>query len=190
MVNKSLSLSSSQTTEPFMGNKLTSLVMMGFIGLANVGCSVAMALNGHQEPVFDAFEVGSSRKQVEIQLGTPVSSKMLEEGKKEDTYKYEMGNSPNGARATLYFYYDLATIGLAEPIFSLIEVFQGHDEYSYVVYSSDDRVEAISGYRPPPLSPEMKAAQEAQEQYKKRPATSNLSTAPAPSPDTSPPTSP
>jgi hypothetical protein len=149
-----------------------------------------MALNGHQEPIFDAFEVGSSRKQVEIQLGTPVSSKMLEEGKKEDTYKYEMGNSPNGARATAYFYYDLLTFGLAEPILSLIEVFQGHDEYSYVVYSPDDRVMVINGYRPPPPSPEMKAAIEAQEQYKKRPATSDLSTTPASSSTASPPTSP
>ena len=172
-----------------MSNKLTSIVI-GFIGLANMGCSVAMALNGHQEPSFEAFDVGSSRKQVEIQLGTPVSSKMLEEGKKEDTYKYEIGNSPNGARATLYFYYDLATIGLAEPIFSLIEVFQGHDEYSYVTYSPDDRVVAISGYSPPPLSQEMKAAQEAQEQYKKKPATSDLSTAPASLPNASPPPSP
>ncbi|NOS82288.1 MAG: hypothetical protein HOP32_11980 [Nitrospira sp.] len=172
-----------------MNNKLASIAI-GFIGLLNMGCSIAMALNGHQEPAFDAFEVGSSRKQVEIQLGTPVSSKMLKDGTKEDTYKYEIGNSPNGARATLYFYYDLATIGLAEPIFSLIELFQGHDEYSYVVYNHDDRVMAISGYRPPPISPEIKAAQEAQEQYKKKPATSDFSNTPAPSPDASPPTSP
>jgi hypothetical protein len=149
-----------------------------------------MALNGHPEPNFDAFEVGSSRKQAEIQLGIPVSSKLLEEGKKEDTYKYEIGNSPNGARATLYFYYDLLTIGLAEPILSLIEVFQGHEEYSYITYSSDDRVVAINGYRPPPLSPEMKAAQEAQEQYKKKSVTNDPSTTPASSPNASPPTSP
>ncbi len=172
-----------------MSNKLTSIVI-GLIGLANVGCSVAMALNGHQEPNFDAFEVGSSRKQVEIQLGIPISTKMLEEGKKEDTYKYEMGNSPNGARATAYFYYDLATIGLAEPIFSLIEIFQGHDEYSYITYSLDDRVVAISGYRPPPLSPEVKASIEAQEQYKKKSATSDLATPPASSSSASSPTSP
>ena len=67
-----------------MSNKLTP-ILIGFIGLANVGCSIAMALNGNQEPIFDAFEVGSSRKQVEIQLGTPVSSKMLEGGGKKKT---------------------------------------------------------------------------------------------------------
>jgi hypothetical protein len=133
------------------------------------GCSVAMALHGHQEPNFEAFELGSTRKQVEIQLGTPLSTASLTDGTKEDTYKYEMGNSPNGARATLYFYYDLATIGLAEPIFSLVELFQGHDEETKVVYSSDDRVLDIKGFTPAPLSPELKAALEAQEQHTKRP---------------------
>ncbi|MEP6887427.1 MAG: hypothetical protein ABI945_03805 [Nitrospirales bacterium] len=139
------------------------------------GCSVAMALHGHQEPNFEAFETGSTRKQVEIQLGTPVSSKTLGDGKKEDTYLYEIGNSPNGARGTLYFYYDLATIGLAEPIFTLIELFQGHKEESQIVYTPDDRVLEILGYKPPTPSAELKSAQQAQDQYKQRPATSATS---------------
>jgi len=49
------------------------------------GCSVAMALSGTPEPNFEAFEVGSSRKQVEIQLGSPIASQQLDGGKKEDT---------------------------------------------------------------------------------------------------------
>jgi hypothetical protein len=135
------------------------------------GCSIAMALHGNPEPNFEAFEVGSTRKQVEIQLGTPASTTSLTDGTKEDTYKYEMGNSPNGARATLYFYYDLFTIGLAEVIFTPIELFQGHDEETKIVYSSDDRVLDIKGYTPAPPSPELKAALEAQAQHTKRPAT-------------------
>ena len=135
------------------------------------GCSIAMALHGKQEPNFEAFEVGSPRKQVEIQLGTPVSTKSTEDGGKEDTYQFELGNSPNGARATLYFYYDLATIGLAEPIFSLIEVFQGHTEESRITYDAEDRVVSIQGYTPPQAAPTLKAAMEAQEQYKKKPVT-------------------
>jgi hypothetical protein len=145
-----------------------------YAGLASVlmlsGCSVAMALHGQQEPNFDAFEIGSPRKQVEIQLGTPSSSISRTDGTKEDTYQYEMGNSPNGARATLYFYYDVFTIGLAEVIFTPIELFQGHDEVTKIVYSQDDRVLDIKGYIPPPPSPEMKAALEAQGQHTKRPA--------------------
>jgi hypothetical protein len=142
------------------------------------GCSVAMALHGHQEPNFEAFEVGSTRKQVEIQLGTPLSTTSLTDGTKEDIYKYEMGNSPNGARATLYFYYDFFTIGLAEVIFTPIELFQGHDEETKIVYNSDDRVLDIKGYTPAPPSPELKAASEAQEQHTKRPV-SEPSSAPA-----------
>jgi hypothetical protein len=137
------------------------------------GCSVAMALHGKQEPNFEAFEEGSSRKQVEIQLGTPVFEKVLGDAKKEDTYQYEIGNSPNGARATLYFYYDLATIGLAEPIFSLIELFQGHKEESRIIYDAQDRVISIQGYKPLQPAPELKAAMEEQAKYKKTPVISH-----------------
>ncbi len=45
-----------------------------YVLLALAGCSVAMALHGTPEPNFKAFEVGSSRQQVEIQLGKPVAS--------------------------------------------------------------------------------------------------------------------
>jgi hypothetical protein len=134
--------------------------------LTQAGCSIAMALNGNIQPNFEAFDVGSTRKQVEIQLGTPLSSKSLPDGNREDTYKYQMGNSPNGARATLYFYYDLVTFGLAEPVFSLIEVLQGHDEESVIIYDQDDRVLEIQGYRPPEPSPELKAARQEQEKHR------------------------
>ena len=147
----------------------------GFLALYFViacsGCSIAMALHGSPEPNFDAFEVGSTRKQVEMQLGTPISSKLLEDGKKEDTYTYEIGNSPNGGRAAVNLYVDLYTIGLAEPILTVIELLQGHKEESRVLYDTEDRVLEVHGYTPPPPSPAMKAAQEAQEQYKKRPET-------------------
>jgi hypothetical protein len=102
-----------------------------YFSIACSGCSIAMALYGNPEPNFDAFEVGSTRKQVEIQLGTPISSK-LEDGKKEDAYKYEIGNSPNGGRAAVNFYVDLYTIGLDEPILTVIELLQGHKEESQI----------------------------------------------------------
>src|SRR5881409_1809001 len=85
-----------------------------YVLLALAGCSVAMALHGTPEPNFKAFEVGSSRQQVEIQLGKPVSSEQLGEGKKKDTYRFELGNSPNGHRAKMNLYIDLATFGLWE----------------------------------------------------------------------------
>ena len=150
-------------------NIVVPLVLYSSLALS--GCSIAMALNGHPEPNFEAFEVGSTRKQVEIQLGIPVSSVARSDGQREDTYRYEMENSPNGARATLYFYYDSVFLGLSDPVFTMIEAFQGHKEESRIVYSVDEWVVEIQGYRPPPPSPELKAAREAQEQYTKRPST-------------------
>ncbi len=65
-----------------MKSALVGLATGGYMLLAFAGCSVAMALHGTPEPNFKAFEVGSSRQQVEIQLGKPVASQPLGEGKK------------------------------------------------------------------------------------------------------------
>lgn len=149
-------------------NVRTSLAL--YLMLTLSGCSIAMAMSGNPEPNFDAFDVGSTRKQVEIQLGTPASSRPLENGNREDIYRYQMGNSPNGARAWMNFYIDLGTIFLWEVPGTIIEAMQGREEESQIVYGADDRVIKVKGYRPPPPSVELKAAREAQEQYKMRPA--------------------
>lgn len=129
-------------------------------------CSVAMAMSGNPEPQFDAFEVGSSRKQVELQLGSPAGSRVLESGKKEDTYKYQVGNSPNGHRALMNLYLDLATLMLWEFPGTIVEAMMGENEESRIVYGPDDRVLEIHGYRPPSPSPELEAARKAQDQHR------------------------
>jgi hypothetical protein len=148
------------------------------------GCSVAMALSGKQEPNFEAVQAGSTRQQVEVQLGHPVSEKTLADGNKEVTYKYEMGNSPNGGRATVNFYIDLATLLLAEVILTPIELFQGHDEESQVTYDSRDRVVRITGYNPTPTSETERAARQEQDKYIKKPETESVSTQPRYHPST------
>lgn len=125
------------------------LLAVALSALMLTGCSVAMALNGHPEPNFDAFEVGSSRKQVETQLGTPISTTKLESGKQQDTYKYETGNAPNGHRAIMNLYIDLVTLGLWELPGTIIEAMMGEDHETTILYSADDRVLEIKGYRPP-----------------------------------------
>jgi curli production assembly/transport component CsgG len=131
------------------------------------GCSIAMALHGHPEPNFDNIQVGATNQEVEFEFGTPASNRQLENGNIEETFKYEMANSPNPGRATMYGYIDLATIGLAEPILTLIELFQGHDEETTVVFNSDNRVVDITGYKPPPPSPALITAEESQRKYTK-----------------------
>jgi hypothetical protein len=92
-----------------------------------------------------------------------VATKVLPDGNREDAYQYELGNTPNGTRAMLYFYYDLFSLGMTELVFTAVEAFQGHDEFSYITYDRTvDRVVAIAGYRTPPVSPVLKAAQEGQ----------------------------
>lgn len=131
------------------------------------GCSIAMALHGHPEPNFDIIKIGATNEDVELEFGKPSFSRELESGRREDTYKYEMANSPNPGRATMYGYIDFATIGLAEPILTLIEWFQGHDEETTVVFNSENRAISIIGYRPPPPSPAILSAEESQKKYMK-----------------------
>ncbi len=144
-----------------------------FLLLILSGCSIAMALHGHPEPNFDNIKVGASNEEVELELGKSVSSRLLESGNREDMFKYEMANSPNPGRATMYGYIDLATFGLAEPILSIIELFQGHEEETAVVYNSHNRVIDIIGYRPPPPSPALTTAEESQRRYTKLSSRSN-----------------
>lgn len=137
-----------------------------YVLLALAGCSVAMALSGNPEPNFKAFEVGSSRRQVEIQLGKPVASQPLGVGKKKDTYHFEIGNSPNGHRALMNFYIDLGTIGLWELPGTIVEAMMGHEEETRIVYDANDRVLAIEGYTPPEPTGALKEAIEVQEKQR------------------------
>jgi hypothetical protein len=138
------------------------------------GCSIAMALSGDKEPNFDYITVGAPRNQVEAEFGHPVAANKLDESKQEAVYKYEMGNSPNPGRAVMWGYAWLTIIGiLGEPIYSLIELHQGHNEETRIVYGQDDRIVEIHGYTPP-VSKVLIEADEAQEKYierRRRPAT-------------------
>ena len=150
---------------------LVDLVVGASITFTVTGCSVAMALNGNPEPNFKAFEIGSSRQVVETQLGHPTASQTLEDGKKKDTYQYEIGNSPNGHRALFNFYLDLATIGIWELFGTIIEARMGDTEETRVTYISEDRAVAIEGYTPPEPTGALKEAIETQEKTAAPPST-------------------
>jgi hypothetical protein len=134
------------------------------------GCSIAMALHGNQEPNFEYIKNGATKEEIDFAFNQAGTSKEIEDGKTEVTYKYEVGNSPNPGRAAVNGYIDLYTLAIAEPILTLIELCQGDDVETQVVYGPDKRVVEIHGYTPPPPSAELKAAQEEQEKYiRKRP---------------------
>jgi hypothetical protein len=134
------------------------------------GCSIVMAIHGNKEPDFEHIKVGATKEELDFEFDQPGTSIHLGDGKTEVTYKYEKGNSPNPGRAGVNGYIDLYTLGLAEPILTVIELLQGDDVETQVVYGPDNRALEIRGYMPPPSLAELKAAQEEQEKYiRKRP---------------------
>ena len=150
-----------------MGKSILTLSSL-FAMFVLSGCSIAMALSGEKEPNFDYITVGAPRNQVEAELGHPIAAHTLDGSQQEAVYKYEMGNSPNPARAVMWGYAWLTIIGiLGEPIYSLIELHQGHDEETRIVYGQDDRILEIHGYTPP-VSKVLIEADEAQEKYIER----------------------
>ena len=154
------------------------LLSAGNLGLACLlsGCSIAMALHGHPEPNFDNINVGTTREEVELEFGKPVSTRQLENGKYEEKFQYEMGNTPNPGRAAMWGYAWLTIIGiLGEPIYSLIELMQGSDEETRVVFDANNRAVDIAGYRPALPSPVVLSAEESQRKYTKAYARSNAS---------------
>src|SRR5437868_7235650 len=103
------------------------------------GCSIVMALHGNKEPDFEHIRIGDTKEALDFEFDQPGTSKDLGDGKTEVTYKYEKGNSPNPGRAGVNGYIDLYTLGLAEPILTVIELLQGDDVETQVVYGPDQR---------------------------------------------------
>lgn len=153
-----------------MPRSLSTMLCGVYALLTLSGCSIAMAMIGDKEPDFEHIKIGATKEEIDFEFNQPGALKELGDGTIEVTYKYSMGNSPNAARAAIYGYYDLATLGFAEPVFTVIELFVGHNEETSVVYGANNRALQITGYTPPPLSPEEKAALAEQDKYvRKRP---------------------
>ncbi|MFO0777319.1 MAG: hypothetical protein U0223_06900 [Nitrospira sp.] len=80
-----------------------------YVLLTLSGCSVMMAMGG-EEPDFEHMKVGTTKEESDVEFNQPGTPNDLGEWKTEVTYKYEMKNSPNAARAAIYGYDDLATL--------------------------------------------------------------------------------
>lgn len=153
-----------------MATKIMTTVCGLYAILTLSGCSIAMALHGNKDPNFEHITVGATKEEIGYEFNKPGTSKDLGDGKTEVTYKYEIGNSPNPGRAWMNFYFDFITIGFAELILTPIELFQGKDVETRIVYDPGNKALEILGYTPPPISAAVATAQEEQEKYvRKRP---------------------
>ncbi len=117
---------------------------------ALTACSVGMALSGEKEPNLGAFNVGSTRGEAELQLGSPVSSVTNPNGTRTDIYEYELGNEPSAGRAVAHGVMDILTLGLWEVVGTPIEAIQVSKHRITLVYSQDDKIVSINQARVPP----------------------------------------
>jgi hypothetical protein len=110
------------------------------LGWLLAGCSVGMALSGSDNPDLGAIQVGSSRGEVEMHLGSPTDSTTLEDGRRADIYQYEIGNEPSAGRAIGHGAMDVLTLGLWEVVGTPIEGVQGERYHATITYGPDDKV--------------------------------------------------
>ncbi len=123
-----------------------NFIGMGILafGLLSSGCSVGMALSGKKEPDLAYVQKGASRKEIEHQLGKPISSTILPDGGRENVYDYELGNKPSAGKAAGYFLADILTFGLNELISTPIEA-AGRKQFQItVIYDKFDNAVSIN----------------------------------------------
>ncbi len=106
-------------------------------------CSVGMALSGKENPDLGAIRVGASRGEVELQLGPPIQSASLEDGRRADVYAYEIGNEPSAGRAIGHGVMDVLTLGVWEVVGTPIEGVQGETYRATITYDQDEKVANI-----------------------------------------------
>src|SRR3989304_10513119 len=122
--------------------EVITAVLVG-LSLALSGCSVGMALSGKKDPNLGAFRVGSTRGEVELQLGGPVSSVSNPNGSRTDVYEYDLGNEPSTGRAIGHGVLDVLTLGLWEIVGTPIEGFTGTKHQITIVYGPEDRKSVV-----------------------------------------------
>jgi hypothetical protein len=104
------------------------------------GCSAGMALSGSPNPNLGAVRTGASRGEIELHLGSPIDTTLLEGGHRADVYEYEIGNEPSAGRAAGHAVLDVLTLGLWEIAGTPIEGVQGEKYTATIEYIENDKV--------------------------------------------------
>ena len=106
-------------------------------------CSVVMALQGQEEPDTSVLEVGTTRGNIELQIGEPASTRPNDEGGETATYEYVVGDEPSPMRALLHGGMDVLTLAIWEVVGTPIEMVQGEKRAIEIDYDPNDYVLAI-----------------------------------------------
>ncbi len=107
------------------------------------GCSVGMAAAGTEDPNLAVCKAGSTRLDIERELGGPRDTTQLDDGSLECVYEYEVGNEPSAGRAVMHGGMDVLTLGLWEVIGTPLELAQGDKFEMTVIYGPDGVAKSV-----------------------------------------------
>ncbi len=136
--------------------KVLALVMASALLLSASlvsGCSVGMAVSGSEDPNLAVCKAGSTRLDIERELGTPRDTAILEDGSLECVYEYEIGNEPSPGRAIMHGGLDVLTLGLWEIVGTPVEAAQGTKYEMTVVYGTDGVARSVKTKKVSPAPP-------------------------------------
>lgn len=120
-----------------------------YVLLCLSGCSVVAAATGSHAPDFNKIGNGSSRSEVELELGPPTRTESIG-SQKEVAYTYKLGDSPAAGRALGYLALDIVTLCFAEYLLFPMEISNSGNAYEAVVrYDEKDRVISLKEKQAP-----------------------------------------
>lgn len=120
--------------------KLVTLLSLLTSMLVLSGCSVGMAMSGEKDPDLTVVKHGRDRSEIEIQLGEPILTKVLEDGAIRCLYSYQLGNTPSAGRAIGHGVMDVMTFGMWEVLGTPIEACNGDKYQMTIVYDKENKV--------------------------------------------------
>ena len=98
-----------------------------------------MAASSQEEPALDSLRIGATKKEVQAQLGRPITD-FREPVGSVATYQYFSGDDASYQRAATYAVLDGVTLGLAELFTFPTEALQGTKHTVTIHYDRFDRV--------------------------------------------------
>lgn len=96
-----------------------------------------MAASGKENPNLAVCTEGSSRLEIERELGAPIRSYESDNGDLECVYEYEIGDEPSAGRAVGHATLDVLTLGIWEIVGTPTEASMGDKFELTVVYGPD-----------------------------------------------------
>ncbi len=130
-----------------------SILLVIAVGMGLPGCAVGMAMSGSKDPDLTVLQRGTSRADVELQLGPALSDIALPVGNHYCTYEYSLGNEPSAGRTVGHVFLDVVTLGLWEIVGTPIEMVAANTEdYTVTVEYGPDMMfkQVITSFTPGP----------------------------------------